>query len=288
MKHEVTERTTLMEFLTKVYPDSPSTRIKKLLKSGNIRLRGQVITHYAHTLEAGDEIEIAEYTKRTTEAPFKILFEDDWLVAIDKPPGINTSSADNAPSCSAVFTEWYRDNSKGHIRVYVVHRLDKEVSGVLLFAKSEEVMEHLRENWDKTEKRYTAIVEGKPSKPEGIHSSWLMENEFQRMYSVKNEEEGAKFAQTQYRTTGTIGDYTVLEITLHTGRKNQIRVHMRDLGCPIVGDRRYGAERKYVRRIRLHSIYLSLPHPVTEKTVVIESKPPGSFFHFKQADEDYK
>ncbi|MBU1218868.1 RluA family pseudouridine synthase [Myxococcota bacterium] len=288
MKHEVTERTTLMEFLSKVYPDSPATRIKKLLKSGNIRLRGQVITHYAHTLEAGDEIEIAEYTKRTTEAPFKILYEDDWLVAIDKPPGINTSSADNAPSCSAVFTEWYRDNSKGRIRVYVVHRLDKEVSGVLLFAKSESVMEQLSENWEKTEKRYMAIVEGKPPKPEGIHSSWLLENEFQRMYSVKNEEEGAKFAKTQYRTTGTVGDYTILEITLHTGRKNQIRVHMRDLGCPIVGDRRYGAERKYVRRIRLHSIYLSLPHPVTEKTVVIESKPPGSFFHFKQADEDYK
>ncbi len=289
MKYKVTENITIMELLIQLFPDSPHTRVKKMLGSGRISVNGRVVTHFATALKPGDEVESASFVNtKKDSAPFKILFEDEHFVAIDKPAGINTSSADDAPSCSAILSDWYKDNSKGHIRVFVVHRLDKEVSGVLLFSKSEKAMEQLRDNWDKTEKRYIAVVEGMPKPPEGIKESWLMEDENQRMYSVKSEVPGAKFARTEYRTVKTIDNYTVLEIILHTGRKNQIRVHMRDLGCPVVGDRRYGADSKYNRRVRLHSIYLSFPHPVTGRSVVIKSQPPKSFYNIKPENEIYK
>lgn len=289
MKYKVAENITLMELLGKLYPDSSRVKIKKMLASGKIQFKGKVVTHFATELRPGDEIEIASGNiALKLTAPFKILFEDDHFVAIDKIPGINTSSADNTPSCSETLSQWYRDNSKGHTRVFVVHRLDKEVSGVLLFAKSEKAMEQLRNNWDKTEKRYIAIVEGKPEHPQGTRESWLMEDENQKMYSVKSEMRGAKLAITEYKTLENIGDYTVLEINLQTGRKNQIRIHMKDLGCPVVGDRRYGADSKYDRRIRLHSVYLSFPHPVTGRLIVIESQPPTSFYKIANKDEDYK
>jgi 23S rRNA-/tRNA-specific pseudouridylate synthase len=185
-------------------------------------------------------------------------------------------------------SEWYRDNTNGHMRVYAVHRLDKEVSGVLLLSKSEKMMDYMRDNWDKTEKKYLAIVEGSPQPADGTVESWIIDGDDNRVKSLKKEVPGSKFAKSEYRTIKKIDKYTVLEVKLHTGRKNQIRVHMSDLGCPIVEDRRYGADRKYERRIRLHSIYLSFPHPVTGKVVVIESKPPESFFVFKDKDEEYK
>jgi len=288
LKHKVAENIKLMDLLIKLYPDSPRTRIKKLLANGSVYLKGKCVTHFATELIAGDEIEIRTGEKRVDPPPMRIIFEDDHFVAIDKAPGINSKSSDNSPSCAEIMSEWYRDNTNGHMRVYAVHRLDKEVSGVLLLSKSEKMMDYMRDNWDKTEKKYLAIVEGSPHPADGTVESWIIDGDDNRVKSLKKEVPGSKFAKSEYRTMKKIDKYTVLEVKLHTGRKNQIRVHMSDLGCPIVGDRRYGADRKYERRIRLHSIYLSFPHPVTGKVVVIESKPPESFFVFKDKDEEYK
>ncbi|HQJ61531.1 MAG TPA: RluA family pseudouridine synthase [bacterium] len=288
MKHKVTENIKLMDLLIKLYPDSPRTRIKKLLANGSVFLRGKCVSHFATELIAGDEIEIKTGEHRAEKPPMRIIFEDDHFVAIDKIPGINSKSSDSSPSCVEIMSDWFRDNTNGRTRVYAAHRLDKEVSGVLLLAKSEKMMDFMRNNWDKTEKKYLAIVEGTPNPPEGTVESWIIEGDDNRVKSLKKEVPGSKFAKSEYRTIKKIDKYTVLEVKLHTGRKNQIRAHMADIGCPIAGDRRYGADRKYERRIRLHSIYLSFPHPVTGKAVVIESKPPESFFVFKDKDEDYK
>lgn len=289
MKYKVAENITLMELLVKLFPDSPRTRIKKMLSSGRISLNGRIVTHFATALKPGDVVESASFVNIQKEsAPFKIIFEDEYLVAIDKIPGINTSSTDDSISCAAELTDYYRENSKGHIRVFVVHRLDKEVTGVLLFSKSEKVMEYMRNNWEITHKKYIAIVEGKPKKDQGFIESWLIEGEDQRMYSVKEGTKDAKYAKTEYKVLKTLDKYTVLEVTLHTGRKNQIRVHMKDLGCPVAGDRRYGADPKYERRVRLHSAYLSFPHPVNGKKIEITSKPPKSFYEIADRDEDYK
>lgn len=289
MKYKVTENTTLMELLVRLFPDSPRTRVKKMLSSGRISVNGRVVTHFATALKPGDEVESASFVNIQKEsAPFKIIFEDEYLVAIDKIPGINTSSTDDSISCATELTDYYRENSKGHIRVFVVHRLDKEVTGVLLFSKSEKIMEYMRNNWEITHKKYIAIVEGKPKKDQGFVESWLVEDSDQRMYSVKAGTEGAKYAKTEYKVLKTLDKYTVLEVTLHTGRKNQIRVHMKDIGCPVAGDRRYGADPKYERRVRLHSAYLSFPHPVSGKKIEITSKPPQSFYEIAEKDEDYK
>lgn len=289
MKYKVTENITLMDLLVRLFPDSPRTRVKKMLSSGRISVNGRVVTHFATALKPGDEVESASFVNtKKDSAPFKILFEDESFVAIDKVPGINTSSTDDSPSCAAELTEWYRENTKGHVRVFVVHRLDKEVTGVLLFSKSEKIMEYMRNNWEKTQKKYIAIVEGKPKKDHDVIESWLIEGEDQKMYSVKEGTEGVKYAKTEYKTLKILGKYTVLEIILHTGRKNQIRVHMSDIGCPVAGDRRYGADRKYERRVRLHSADLSFPHPVTGKKIEITSKPPQSFYEIAEKDEDYK
>jgi 23S rRNA-/tRNA-specific pseudouridylate synthase len=177
--------------------------------------------------------------------------------------------------------------SKGNIRAYVVHRLDKEVSGILLFAKSDIAMNALKDNWKQTDKHYYAFVESVPSKPEGTIKSWLIEDKSLKMHSV-NEREGAKLAITNYKTTRIIGNYALLDVKIETGRKNQIRVHLSDIGCPIVGDRKYSAKADYVRRVRLHAYFLSFPHPVNGKMITVKSPIPKGFLTLKAKDEHYK
>ncbi|MBN2722499.1 MAG: RluA family pseudouridine synthase [Deltaproteobacteria bacterium] len=288
MKYTTDKNILLIEFLKEIYPDSPASRIKKILSAGKVRVHGKSVTHHAHRLLPGDTIEISKSSPHTAKAPFKFLYEDDFILAIEKPPGINTSSADNTISCASVLTTWYQEYSNSIKKIFVIHRLDREVSGVLLFAKSEDIMEKIRGNWETTEKRYRAVLEGSPPEKSGTYTTYLAENERQRMYSASKDTPGAKKAITQYRIIRKLGKYTEVEIILHTGRKNQIRVHMKEMGCPIVGDRRYGAEGKYIRRIRLHSIMLELNHPVSGKRLKITSEIPAKFYVIRDEDEDYK
>jgi 23S rRNA pseudouridine1911/1915/1917 synthase len=177
--------------------------------------------------------------------------------------------------------------SKGKIRTYVIHRLDKEVSGVLILSKSETAMDAIKDKWDETEKHYFALVEGIPENPEGTIKSWLIEDNAMKMHSV-NEKPGAKYAITNYKTIRTLDNYTLLDVKTETGRKNQIRVHLSDIGCPIVGDRKYGASTDFIRRVRLHACSISFPHPVTGKLITVESPMPKGFLSLKQEDEHYK
>jgi 23S rRNA-/tRNA-specific pseudouridylate synthase len=172
-------------------------------------------------------------------------------------------------------------------RAFVVHRLDKEVSGVLLFAKSREVMEIIKDKWKETTKHYYAFVEGKPEKEEGSIESWLIEDKAQKVHSTF-EREGAKFSVTLYRVIKNVKGNTLLDVTTLTGRKNQIRVHMSDLGCPIIGDRKYGASHNFKRRVRLHACSLSFPHPVTGQEIIVNSRMPGGFLVLNDRDEHYK
>jgi len=170
---------------------------------------------------------------------------------------------------------------------YVVHRLDKEVSGVLLFAKSNDVKEAIKENWIKTEKHYYALSEGIPEKAEDTIKSWLIEDKSQKVHST-NETANAKFAITNYKIIKQLNNCTLLDVSTGTGRKNQIRVHLSDIGCPIVGDRKYGASNEFIRRIRLHAYSLSFPHPANGRTMTILSPMPEGFLTLKAKDEHYK
>lgn len=289
MKTTVTKPSTLLQFLKEQYPDSPGTRIKKLLKSGTVRVNGKPVTLHSLPLKPGDEYEVIRqrYTIKKDELPFPVLYEDNEVTVIDKPAGIPTSSTDGSRSVQDILSASLRDRSKGKFRAHVVHRLDKEVSGVLLFAKTEKLMEAIRQNWKETEKHYYALVEGTPVKPEGTIRSWLVEDDRQKVHSVK-ENPDAKLAVTHYKTIRKAGPNTLLDIRTETGRKNQIRVHMSDLGCPIVGDRKYGASAEFIRRIRLHAWSLAFPHPVTGKNITVESPMPDGFLNLKSSDEKYK
>jgi len=281
---------TLLEILQELYPQSPRTRIKKILQHDNVMCNGKIVTLHSFRLRPGDVVEVkgSSVSPNSARVPFPVLYEDHDVIVVEKPVGISTSSIDNSADVYHTLSQYLKDQSKGRIKVYVVHRLDKEVSGVLLFAKSEEAMNIIKDHWKETKKLYYALVEGRPESPEGTIESWLVEGENYKVYSTRTQSEKAKFAITHYRTIKQLNRNTLLEVNIETGRKNQIRVHMADLGCPIVGDRKYGASSDFVRRVRLHAFYLSFPHPFSKEIITVESLLPNGFLVLKDGNENYK
>jgi 23S rRNA pseudouridine1911/1915/1917 synthase len=280
---------TLIEFLTEQYADSPRARVKKLLQSGTIRINDKPVTLHSYPLKPGDIFEINKQAGNAAKAglPFPVLYEDQDIIVVDKPAGISTSSTDGSLSIQEILSVFLKSQSKGRFRAFVVHRLDKEVSGVLLFAKTHESMETLKEKWQETEKHYYALVEGTPKEASGTIKSWLIEDKSQKVHSVSERPE-AKFSVTNYSTIKKVDKTTLLDIKTDTGRKNQIRVHLSDIGCPIVGDRKYGASDEFKRRVRLHAYSLSFPHPVNGKTINVKTPLPEGFLSLKLKDEKYK
>jgi 23S rRNA pseudouridine1911/1915/1917 synthase len=289
LKTTINKTQTLLEFLIEQHPDSPRTRIKKLLQSGTVRVNNKPSTLHSYPLKPGDTVEFSGKVGIATKAslPFPVLYEDQHVIVIDKPAGINTSSVDGSSSIQWIISDYLKNMSKGIIRTYVVHRLDKEVSGVLLLAKSEKAMDIIKDKWEQTEKHYYAMVEGIPENAEGTLKSWLKEDKAMKMHSVI-ESSGGKLAITHYKTIRNLSNYSLLDIRTETGRKNQIRVHLSDLGCPIVGDRKYGASTDFIRRVRLHACSISFPHPVTGEIIFVESPMPEGFLSLKAKNEKYK
>jgi RluA family pseudouridine synthase len=209
----------------------------------------------------------------------EIIYEDDDIIVIDKPAGLLTvkTATEKTKTAQYILTDYVRKgNYKSRKQVYAVHRLDQWTSGVLIFAKSEEVKEKLQAQWDKTEKKYITVVHGHFKEKEGVISSYLAENKMFVMYSTNDSTKG-KLSHTAYKVIKEAGDLSLLEINLLTGRKNQIRVHMSDEGHPIVGDRKYGKKDDGVKRLALHAKSISFLHPSTGKQMMFETKAPAYF-----------
>jgi len=283
----------LIDFLIEVQPELSKEKIKKTLRYGYVSCNGEVIYKATDLLKKGDIVEVIFPKKQQinykVKSPFKIAFEDDYLIVMIKPAGILTIDYDNPdnPSFYNLADEFIQEKTLGRQKLYIVHRLDREVSGLLVLAKSENVRHALIENWKKTRKKYYALVEGKPEKESGTIATWLKENEARLVYSTTQQDD-AKYAVTHYKVIKEITDHTLIDLELETGRKNQLRVHMSNLGCPITGDRRYGSKDKYVRQIRLYSYSLSFIHPVTNENIHIEMPIPYWFLQLKNENEDYK
>ena len=260
-----------------------------MLQSGTVRVNNKSVTLNSYPLKQGDTVDYSLRVGIVTKAnlPFPVLYEDEYVIVIDKPAGIATSSIDGSTNVQRIISEFLKDMSKGNIRTYVVHRLDKEVSGTLIMAKSETAMDAIKNKWENTEKHYFAFVEGIPENPEGTIKSWLIEDNAMKMHSVSETSDG-KLAITHYKTIRIVNNNTLLDVKTETGRKNQIRVHLSDIGCPIVGDRKYGASTDFIRRVRLHACSISFPHPVTGKMITVESPMPKGFLSLKAEDEHYK
>ena len=230
------------------------TRARKLIKSGFVHVNGLPIKRPDHLCLPNDQISLATKSERKEiRLPFEVLFNDDDIIVVIKPPGITSE-------------ELHRKLRLHLGLIYLTHRLDREVSGVMIFAKSYEVEKALENGWHNNAKIYLALTEGVPSKPEGIIESWLSETKVLRVYSGP-QTENAKHAITHYRVLKTTKQGTLLEVRLETGRKHQIRVHLSDMGCPIVGDQKYGARTKMQGRIALHAYKLALNHPVSGKRI---------------------
>ncbi len=216
-------------------------------------------------------------TGRHRPQGLEILHEDRDILVIDKTAGLLTMGTDKEKMRTAYYrlTDYVRKgNAKSRKRVFIVHRLDRDVSGILVFAKTIEAKKHLQENWDRTEKKYLAVVHGTPAERAGTISTYLTENRAHVVHSTSNQRKG-KLSHTAYKVLKTTKNFSLLEITLLTGRKNQIRVHLAEKGHPIVGDRKYGEKDATHKRMALHAQSLSFKHPFTHKQVTFEAKAPS-------------
>lgn len=206
----------------------------------------------------------------------QILHEDQDLLVICKEPGLLTNSykEDKAPNAERLLTGYLRKGSRrSWLRAYTVHRLDRETSGLLIFAKSKAIQQKLQENWKAVEKHYTAVVHGNLDEKSGKIAGYLMENADQFVYSTTDAEAG-KWSETVYKVIRETARFSLLDITLLTGRKNQIRVHLAEAGFPVVGDAKYGKKRDRVVRMALHARTLSFPHPFDGRLMEFEAPVP--------------
>ena len=291
MKVKITKEITLLEHMLAELQTASKTTAKQKIVHGNVRVNGRMVTNPSTMLKAGDAVEYVKQVVKINKIkpPYQVLFEDESILVAVKPAGLLTIGDRGLGGSSfyQMMQAYVKENSKGRERLFVVHRLDREVSGILLFAKSEKLQEEIKEHWMDTKKLYYALVEGQPKEDKGTIRSWLVEGHDQKVYSVQVQE-GAKLGITHYRVMDRTPDYALLEVELETGRKNQIRVHLSEMDCPVVGDRRYGADATYERRIRLHAYYLSIRHPLTGNLIDFKSKMPKGFLELKPGDEKYK
>jgi len=203
-----------------------------------------------------------------------IIYEDNEIIVVNKVEGLLTM--ERLKTAQARLNDYVKKgNRQSKKRVFIVHRLDRDTSGILIFAKNEKAKRYLQDNWQNFSKKYVTVVHGKFSEKEDIITSYLAENKMYRMYSTKDSQKG-KFAKTGYKVLKEFHDFSLLEIKLFTGRKNQIRVHLSENGYPIVGDRIYGSD-KGGKRLFLHSISLTVIHPTTKKEMNFETEIPPLF-----------
>ncbi|MDA0745053.1 MAG: RluA family pseudouridine synthase [bacterium] len=208
-----------------------------------------------------------------------ILYEDRDILVVDKVHGLLTIGTDKIRENTAYYllTDYVRKgNQKSRNRIFIVHRLDRDTSGVIVFAKSDQAKRYLQDQWQEFKKKYYAVVHGTLLVKEDIITSYLAENRIHRMYSVSNPEKG-KLAKTGYKVLKESSKYSLLEIDLLTGRKNQIRVHLSEQGHPVAGDKMYGEKKKGVNRLTLHAASLTIRHPHTKEEMTFETKIPPYF-----------
>lgn len=219
------------------------------------------------------------HSKKYQPKGLTIIYEDHDILVVDKIHGLLTIGTEREKEKTAHFllNEYVKKgNNRSRNRVSIVHRLDRETSGILIFAKNEKAKYFLQERWRDFSKRYVAVVHGKLQDKEGVITSYLLENKVFRVYSVRDPDKG-KFSETGYRVIKESDKYSLLEIDLFTGRKHQIRVHLSEEGHPVVGDKIYGYDDKEVKRLALHAVSLTIIHPFTRREISFETEIPPYF-----------
>ena len=279
----VTEPAELMKFLLNEIPTKSRNDIKSLLAHRQISVDNEVITQYNHPLETG-QVVVVNWAKVLVEKQpqgLNIVFEDPYIIIIEKEAGllsIATATEKEQTAYSILSDHVKKRDTKN--KIFVLHRLDRDTSGVMMFAKSEKVQQLLQNAWKETvlERSYVVVVEGVVSPEQGTITSWLTESKAFIMYSSRTPNGGQK-AVTHYRVLKKSKHYSLLEVKLETGRKNQIRVHMKDIGHSVIGDKKYGATKHPIGRLGLHARVLAFRHPITGEDIRYETDIPKGFLN---------
>lgn len=270
----------LLEFLRSNLPQLSRTAVKALLKYDQIRLEGTVTNQFDIPIAPGQTISInfSRPWQTLSNPRLRIVYEDDDIIVVNKGYGLLSVGTDNKKEGTAysILRDYLKRLNPAN-KLFIVHRLDQHTSGLMLFAKSIKAKEAMQHNWNNMvlDRRYAAIVEGCPEPAEGVRRSRLLENAQHLMYST-DDPKGLE-AVTRYKVLKSRNGYSLVDVSLDTGRKNQIRVHMHDMGTPIAGDRRYGAKTSPIHRLALHARTLRFVHPMTHKDMNFSIPLPASF-----------
>ncbi len=265
--HTVEHPAELLAFLFACRPEVKRTKVRQWLKHGAVQVNGRSVTRTNHALQIGDVVSIrgkaVVHGGGLLPLGMEVLFEDASLLVIEKPENLLSmaSATERDKNVYAVLTDYVRHGTvRGSARVWIVHRLDRETSGVMVFAKTEVAKCALQAQWDETEKRYLAVVEGHPPADQGVLESHLDERGPFKVYSATASGR-TRHAITPYRVMKRNATRALVALTPTTGRRNQLRVHLADAGCPIVGDRKYAARTDPAGRLGLHAEALQFTHP---------------------------
>lgn len=294
--YKVNYSDTLLEFLLKKCNTSRNN-VKALLAKRQVLVGGSVVTQFDFPLAKDDEVKIAKSpvqgtavqtrkatpkTERIAKARvarvgLKIIYEDEDLIAIDKPAGLLSVESDKDTESAYLYVSEYLAAQGKNVRPYVLHRIDKETSGVLVFAKNIKLHSMLKMHWNEAVslREYYAVAEGVFEQKEGEIISYLKENKNNLMYSTQDP--SGQRAVTQYQVQKETTEYTLLRVCIQTGRKNQIRVHLKDKGHAIVGDDKYGHTKNPLKRLGLHASALEFMHPITKELMTFRAPLPAAF-----------
>lgn len=270
----------LLEFLLATVKESRS-KIKATLQGRGVKVNGKTVTQFDFMLQPGMKVAVSK-TKRNQQGfksrYVKIVYEDRWLVVVEKNVGILSMAAGHSSLNVKSVLDDYFHKSRQKCRAHVIHRLDRDTSGLMVYAKDIETEQIFEHNWQDIvyDRRYVAVVSGEMANDEGTIANWLKDNKAYVTYSSPVDN-GGKYAVTHYRVLNRTTDHSLVEFKLETGRKNQIRVHSSDMGHPVCGDVKYGNGDDPLHRLCLHAYLLCFEHPVTHEPMEFETMIPTQF-----------
>ena len=274
-KFEIKEPMILIDYLINIL-NKPRKKAKSLLTNKAIYINGKNITKYNYPLFPGNILEIKEYSNNKSD--LDIIYEDKYIIVVNKKSGLLTISTENENEKTLYHqvSDYVKLKNK-NARIFVIHRLDRDTSGVVMFAKDEKTKRLYQDNWDKlvSNRKYVAVLSGKPKNKQGRIIEYLVEKENMKVYAVSKNK--GKIAITNYKIIKFNNKYTLVDIDLETGRKNQIRVAMQNMNTPIVGDKKYGSLEDPIKRLGLHAYKIVITNPLNNKKMEFTSPYPDSF-----------
>ena len=288
--YQIENEDSLLASLITNLPHKTRKTLKAVLRDGQVSVDGKPVTQFDHHLTPGQRVEVqwekAELQKQPRE--LNIVHIDQDIIVINKPSGLLTVATDKEKRKTAysMLSNFVKSEDPDN-KIFIIHRIDRETSGLLMFARSERVKRQIQETWDSliSQRTYVGIVEGRVTPPDGTITSWLTESKAFIVYSSQNKKHGKK-STTHYRTIEGNSSFSLLQIHLETGRKHQIRVHMQDIQHPIAGDKKYGSMSNPLGRMALHAQVLAFTHPTTGKQCSFDTGIPTQFLKLFRKPEN--